>query len=99
MRRASSLLPEPVGPMTATSGFSVPIGKTPLYNERERFYSSGHPKRGRREKVNTMIRTAKTLVMAGVLASLALAQQSTPAADKAASDKAAAYYNFAMGHL
>jgi tetratricopeptide (TPR) repeat protein len=46
-----------------------------------------------------MIRTAKALVIVGVLASVALAQQSATPAGKAASDKAAAYYNFAMGHL
>src|ERR1044071_9063161 len=44
-----------------------------------------------------MIRIAKALVTAGVLANLALAQQATTASEK--SDKAAAYYNFAMGHL
>src|ERR1051325_10431095 len=46
-----------------------------------------------------MIRTAKALVIVGVLASVAVAQQSATPAGKAASDKAAAYYNFAMGHL
>jgi len=46
-----------------------------------------------------MIRTAKALVIVGVLASLALAQPPAATADKAASDKAAAYFNFAMGHL
>jgi tetratricopeptide (TPR) repeat protein len=46
-----------------------------------------------------MIRIAKALVIVGVLASVALAQAPAAPADKAASDKAAAYYNFAMGHL
>src|SRR5689334_7765017 len=45
-----------------------------------------------------MIRTAKALVIAGVLAKLAVAQQPATAQVKP-SDKAAAYYNFAMGHL
>ena len=50
-----------------------------------------------------MIRTAKALVIVGVLAvvsrgNMASAQTAT-APDKTASDKAAAYYNFAMAHL
>ena len=45
-----------------------------------------------------MIRTAKALVIVGVLATVAGAQQTATPADKAA-NKAAAYYNFAMGHL
>ena len=50
-----------------------------------------------------MIRIAKPRVIVGVLAVISAANlasaQTTPAPDKAASDKAAAYYNFAMAHL
>ena len=50
-----------------------------------------------------MIRTAKALVIVGVLAVFTTgtiaSAQTTPAPDKTTSDKAAAYYNFAMGHL
>jgi cytochrome c-type biogenesis protein CcmH/NrfG len=50
-----------------------------------------------------MIRTAKALVVVGVLAVIScgnMASAQSPAAtDKAAADKAAAYYNFAMAHL
>jgi tetratricopeptide (TPR) repeat protein len=50
-----------------------------------------------------MIRTAKALVIVGILAVAATGNmasaQPAPTPEKAASDKAAAYYNFAMGHL
>jgi tetratricopeptide (TPR) repeat protein len=50
-----------------------------------------------------MIRRAKALVIVGVLAVISrgnmASAQSAPAPEKAASDKAAAYYNFAMAHL
>jgi len=50
-----------------------------------------------------MIRTAKALVTVGVLAVISRGNmacaQSPAASEKAATDKAAAYYNFAMAHL
>src|SRR5690348_16036901 len=55
------------------------------------------------ERNRIMIRTAKALVIVGVLAVFTTgtiaSAQTTPAPDKTTSDKAAAYYNFAMGHL
>jgi tetratricopeptide (TPR) repeat protein len=55
------------------------------------------------ERISIMIRTAKALVIVSVLAVVSrgnmASAQSTTASDKAASDKAAAYYNFAMAHL
>jgi tetratricopeptide (TPR) repeat protein len=51
-----------------------------------------------------MIRSAKTVVIVGALAAFGytgspVSAQSTPPEKTAASDKSAAYYNFAMGHL
>ena len=68
----------------------------------------GRQTHGRRKKVVSMNRPVRTLVaalcLAAVTSGLALSQTASPppdqsAADSKASDKAAAYYNFAMGHL
>lgn len=46
-----------------------------------------------------MIRSAKALVLAGVLAAVCFAQSATPNQAPAKDDHSAAYYNFAMGRL
>ena len=92
---ASSLLPEPVGPTTATRGrcgaavqvACVPAGKPPLYNEMERFDPPGHPKCQGRKKANRMTRSAKPAYSGRRVGSCCQRRRQTSPAKPQAPDK------------